>query len=541
MQGPSRGTDRLDSRSSSIDDRLVHAALDRAAERWGDEPLITFGVARTGSLSTSYAALARDARSVAQTLLDAGLSSGDRVALMVSNRIEFLAVWFACAYAGLICVPLNTAQRGPLLGGLVESVDPALAFVEDKYVDQFIAAAPGQRVAERLVMVGDSVPPVGSGRLRYAAFLGRAGDSLTPPEKASTPHSIFFTSGTTGPAKGVVYSQARSAHLAANSNEWLQTERGDVVFTCLPLFHINALLNTFYNSMRVGCRCVIAEKFSASRFWDDVREIQATIVNCLGTMGAILWKQDPSPADTDHSVRRGLVMPCPVDWDEWRQRFGFDVLQCYGSTDAGSIMGIGRDVDAPKGSVGRVLDGWEVQIVDKDDRPVPVGTPGELLVRPTRPDIAMSGYWRRPDATVEAWRNLWLHTGDMLREDEDGNFWFVSRLSEFVRKAGENVSCFEVEQVITLHPDVELAMAFGIPAEMGDEEVGVLVVPRRVGELELDELREYCVEHLPLYAVPRYLGTIRTLPLTASGKVDRLAAMRGGRDLLVDMAPARGA
>jgi crotonobetaine/carnitine-CoA ligase len=518
--------------AGTIDEDVVHRVLDRAAQAWGDEPLVTF--TEDGQATThSYAELASWSRGVAAALLDGPAQPGDRVAIMVSNRVEFLIAWFGCAYAGLVSVPVNTAMRGQLLAHVLTSTQPAVIVVEADFAEALMLALSTVGAEPTLVVVGGTTA-VSNACLAFEDLLGHE-EVQMPEVTPGVAHAVFFTSGTTGPAKGVTYSHARTVQLARNSNQWLDMRREDTAHTCLPLFHINALLNTFLNSVRVGCHCVIARRFSARRYWDEVREAGATIVNCLGTMGAILWKSPPSARDRDHRVRRGLVMPCPVDWDEWEQRFGFEVLQCYGSTDAGSIMGIPPDVHRRKGAAGRVLDGWNVAIVDDADTPVPRGRPGELVVRPTRPHIAMSGYWGNPEATVKAWRNLWMHTGDILREDEDGWFWFVSRKDEFIRRAGENVSCFEVENVILRMPRVDLVVAFAVPAEMGDEDVAVVVVPSPGSELGPQELHDFCVENLPKYCVPRYIALSDRLALTESGKVDRAAAIRDYRERLVDV------
>jgi crotonobetaine/carnitine-CoA ligase len=512
---------------------LLHEALGRAAERWGDAPLIEF-LDHGASYPLSYARLAADSRALAVHLLQVGMHPNDRVALMMSNRAEFLTIWFACAYAGLVCVPVNTAMRGNLLDHVLRSTTPRLAFVERENLDVFAAAAESQELHIRLVVVGTAGSIL---QTDLPVVVNTSAAQILPSPRPSDSHSIFFTSGTTGPAKGVIYSHARTMHLARNSNEWLQTRSEDTVYTCLPLFHINALLNSFLNCLRVGGKIVISKRFSARNFWHEVRESEATIVNCLGTMAAILWKRDPSDMDRDHHVQRGLVMPCPVDWDDWHDRFGFEVLQCYGSTDAGSIIGAPVSPDRRTGAAGKLLEGWEAVIADDADNPLPTGTAGELLVRPTLPHIAMDGYWDQPGATVNAWRNLWIHTGDILTVDEDGWFWFVSRKAEFIRRSGENISCFEVEQTILRHSALELVLAFGVPSDMGDDDVAVIVEPRLGHTVDAAELRIFCVEHLPRYGVPRYVGVATRLPLTESGKVDRATAIRDLRHLLVDFAP----
>ncbi|MPZ60610.1 MAG: AMP-binding protein [Propionibacteriales bacterium] len=485
----------------------LHGLFAKVAAEQPDRTLLTFlEPERTFTAEALYEA----ARRCAGTLQDAGVRPGDRVALLVDNRPEFMVLWLGCAVAGAVSVPLNTALRGDILSYMLAQTEPVLVATEVATIDDLRQALP-DHLRPRVITVG--------GTERLGDLLAAAAPADPVPAAHRDLASIMYTSGTTGPSKGVMCSHRMLLGYAESALEVLGHGPEDVAYTCLPLFHANALYTTVVASVLGGGRAVISPRFSASEFWAQVVRTEATIVNMLGSMPPILWRQEPSAAEQAHRVRIGLVIPSPVDHhDEFEQRFGFTISELYGLTDFGIPLGIPHGEHRP-GSCGKPLPGWRCEVVDEHDQVVPPGEVGELILRPERPYLGSLGYWRMPEATVEAWRNLWFHTGDLVRRDADGWFSFVDRDKDAIRRSGENVSSFEVEQIILTHPDVEDVAVYAVPSEFAEDEVMAAVVCREAARLEPKELVAYCDARLPYFAVPRYIDFMNELPRTQTAKI----------------------
>lgn len=502
---------------------VPHLVLERLAAEDPEHVLVEFLDDR------AYTAreLHERARTVAAALQRAGHAPGDRVALMIGNRIDFLAWWLGVAIAGLVSVPLNTAMRGSVLHHMLSLSGPVLLVAEPEFGAEAAAVAAGLERAPALLTL-DTQTPTSSGRLdevgvrpgTTGSFLAGAGDPDPFPALPSTFASIMFTSGTTGPSKGVMWAHRMGMGKAESAMAVMGHTSADTLFTCLPLFHANGLCTSFLPALIVRARLVVAPRFSASGFWPAITASGATLTNMLGSMGALLWKREPGPEERDHRLRKALVIPPPVGYvEEFEQRFGFECTQLYGSTDLGVPLGIPDGQRSPD-SCGRALPGWECRVVDEWDEPVPDGQPGELVVRPLEPFLSQLGYYGMPEATVAAWRNLWFHTGDLMRRDADGWFAFLDRAKDSMRRSGENISSYEVEQVVLSHPAVWDVAAFGVPAELGEDEVMVSVVLRaEAGATPPEEILAWCRERLPYFAVPRYLQLLDELPRTPTAKV----------------------
>jgi carnitine-CoA ligase len=343
-----------------------------------------------------------------------------------------------------------------------------------------------------------------------------------PPYHArpDDPAAILYTSGTTGPSKGVVCPQEQWYWWALLTGEVLGIQADDVLYTCLPLFHTNAL-NTFCQALLAGATYALGPRFSASRFWGRCAEAEGTVTYLLGPMVSILLRQPPSSADRDHHVRIALAPATGAELHEpFRERFGVQLIDGWGSTETNIVLSNRHDNSRPW-TLGRVLEPFEARVVDEDDGDVLDGTPGELVVRSREPHAFATGYVGRPDATAEAWRGGWFHTGDRVVRDGDGSFRFVDRIKEVIRRRGENISAFEVEQALQSHPDVVAAAVIPVPSELGEDEVMACVVRREGAALEPGDLIEFCQERLAGFAIPRYVDFLAELPLTPSGKVEK--------------------
>ncbi|HEY2052321.1 MAG TPA: AMP-binding protein [Solirubrobacterales bacterium] len=297
-----------------------------------------------------------------------------------------------------------------------------------------------------------------------------------------------------------------------------------MLWTCLPLYHINAF-SAFIQALVSGATYVIDERFSASRFWQRAAEVDATMTYILGAMVNMLAVQEPRPSDREHRVNRILGPAGPARlWEEFAERFGVELMEGYASTETNCALGNPRGQHRA-GWMGRVLDGFQVEVVDENDEPMPPGEAGEMLLRSDYPYAFATGYFGLPEKTVEAWRNLWFHTGDRVIRDADGWLRFVDRQKDAIRRRGENVSSYEVEAAIVSHPAVKEVAAFAVPSEMAEDEVMVAVVLDDGATLDPAELIEHCRPRLARFAIPRYVDFVDELELTQNGKV-RKAPLR---------------
>ena len=331
---------------------------------------------------------------------------------------------------------------------------------------------------------------------------------------------ILYTSGTTGPSKGVCCPHAQLYRFGLNVAQLLEITEDDVLYTCLPLFHTNAL-NCFVQALLTGATYCLDTRFSASRFFTRAIRAEATVTYLLGAMVPILLKQPVREEERAHRIRIANGNSQPPDVDrEMRTRFGFGVAECYASTEAGCALG--APLPAQRlGAMGPAMPGYDARVVDEDDVEVPDGVSGELVLRPHHPFTIATGYFRMPEKTVAAWRNLWLHTGDRVVRGPDGSYRFVDRMTDSLRRRGENISSYEVEQVLLGHPGVSAVAVYGVPAELGESEVMASVVLRDGSDVAPAELVEFCVPRLAYFAIPRYLDLVDALPLTENGKVKK--------------------
>jgi crotonobetaine/carnitine-CoA ligase len=494
--------------------RVLHDVLRAAAEEDRDAPLVTFLEDRTYTRGELY----DRALHVAGAIRHAGVEPGERVAIIIGNRIEFLACWLGASAAGVVAVPLNTAMRGAVLTHMLDLTEPRLLIGDAEYAPQVEEALGEATYLGTRVWLGSGAQTSG---LTYEQFLEAA--PLAEPYAAEPWDlaGIYFTSGTTGPSKGVMWAQNMAVAMAESAIAVMGYTSDDALFTCLPLFHANALCCSFLAALMTGARVIVAERFSASQFWQQVSESGATTVNLLGSMAPILWRQEPTPWEKAHRLRLALVIPPPIDhFDEFEARFQVTCTELYGLTDANIPIGMPHGSRHP-GSCGVPLPGYECRLVDEIDEPVPVGQPGELVVRPLLPFITQLGYWRMPDATVQAWRNQWFHTGDLMRQDEEGWYYFLDRSKDAIRRFGENISSFEVEQVLLSHPAVFEAAVYAVPAELSEDEVMAAVVLLPDAEATPEEIVNWCEPRLAYFAVPRYVDIRESLPKTQTEKVQK--------------------
>ena len=332
--------------------------------------------------------------------------------------------------------------------------------------------------------------------------------------------TILYTSGTTGPSKGVCCPHAQYFWWGANTAALLGLSENDALQSTLPLFHTNAL-NTFFQAMLMGISVIYEKRFSASDFYAALARSQATATYVLGAMVPILLSRPRGPDERAHRVTVALAPGVPARFHtEFTERTGIHLIDGWGSTETNFVLGTTTDGTRP-GTMGPVFDGFQARVVDGDDNDVPDGTPGELLVRADEPYAFATGYFGAPEKTVEAWQNLWFHTGDRVIREADGYYRFVDRIKDAIRRRGENISSFEVEQVLLSHPAVAIAAAFPVRSSLAEDEVMVAVVTHPGQSLAALDLIKFCEPLLPYFAVPRYVEFVAALPTTENGKVQK--------------------
>jgi crotonobetaine/carnitine-CoA ligase len=500
-------------------DRTLQQIVARQGERLGGRAALT-----TDGISLGYADLPAAAARFAGTLARAGVERGDRVVLLSENRWEVLQCLLGCAWVGAVLVPINTASRGAQLQHILTNADPKVVAAEAELLDR-VASVPRPGGVAHLWRIGPG-PETRWEELDSTPFPEEA-DAVEPsPVGPGDPLAILYTSGTTGPSKGVVCPHAQFYWWGVNVGSWLDVRPDDTLYTCLPLFHTNAL-NAFVQALLHGARFAVGPRFSASRFWERVAAADATVTYLLGAMVSILSSHEASPEDRAHRVRVALAPATPLElWSVFRTRFGIEIVDGHGMTETNGVVGP-RDGEQRAGWMGRVMPGFEARVVDEDDAPVPDGTAGELVMRASEPHAFASGYWRMPEATVAAWRNMWFHSGDRVVA-EDGWLRFLDRMKDAIRRRGENVSAWEVEQVLLQHEKIESVAVIPVPAELGEDEVMACVAPLAGATVEPVELVRFCEPRLPYFAIPRYIELFDALPLTENGKIQKFVLRERG-------------
>ena len=471
----------------------------------------------------SYATLDTETERVASGLAAAGIGVGDRVASLLFNTPEFPLLWFGAAKRGAILVPLNTGLKGEILRYELADSAPSGLVIDQRLWDAYVPFRESLHIGREWVVAptptGDSLPR------GTAPFSELPSDrELRPPPavRPSDPASIMYTSGTTGPPKGAIIPHQKLITTPLEIGRRSRLTPTSVLYSGLPLFHCNAQEMTALNALLNDLTAAFDERFHASTYWETAAKLGATHISLLIAMINVLFKQPEKPSDRTHTVRTALTAGTTrAVWSDFEKRFGLTIIELYGMTECGCTTLMNPPDAIRVGSVGTPLGFVEADVVDDEDRPVPPNTRGELIVRPTTPFTMFSGYLNKPEKTVEAWRNLWFHTGDYVTRDEAGYYYFIDRKKDVIRRRGENLAPYDVESVLNRHPAVFESVVVGVPSELGEEDVKAFVQLQPGARVTPKELFEFCGTNLPFFMVPKYIEFLDEIPKTANQKAQR--------------------
>lgn len=467
----------------------------------------------------TYSELEQSVLRWAGALNSQGIGIGDTVLVMLNNRFESAFSWLSTARLGAIEVQINTAYLGAILTHVVNNSKAKLAIIESDFVSRFADIASDLECLETLVVIDDFKGKAPFSILSLEKFLsqGVSDPALVRPS-GNDISCILYTSGTTGPSKGVVIPWAHAKASATGCIPLDELGAEDAWYSPFPMFHMSGKL-AFYASAIFGGRFVLRDSFKTDEFWDDIRNFNCSCTMLIGSTPAFIWNLPVNENDRKHPLRNVLMAPTPDEPPAFMERFNFRIATVFNMTEISCPIMSGWDL-GPKGSAGRLRNGYEVRIVDEADMEVPIGTLGEIIVRSDEPWVLNAGYWCNPEATSDAWRNGWFHTGDAGMRDEAGNFYFIDRIKDAIRRRGENISSMELESIINEAPNVLESAAIGVPSELGEEDIKIFVVPNSES-FSPQALLQYLESRLPRFMMPRYVVTVDSLPKTPTEKVKK--------------------
>ncbi|HTE62403.1 MAG TPA: AMP-binding protein [Solirubrobacteraceae bacterium] len=500
-------------------DQLLPQLIARGAREYPDRPYLR----EIGAGTRTYAEVHEAAMRWAGALRHAGVGSGDHVLVMLPVCGTAVEAWMGIAWLGAVEVPVNISYRGRMLEYIVSDSASVVVVAHARYLDRLEELSPGTLDAvDTLVVHGGAGarPDVPCRVVAVDEFLAEAGTAAEPPAEPGYTDiaSIIYTSGTTGASKGVLVPWAQAHATTVGSVPLDDLTGADVYYSPFPLFHISGKFPLYLMAL-LGSSVVIRDAFDTKAFWEDIERHGCTTTLLLGAMANFIHRQPPRAGERDTPLANVIMVPLIDEVGAFRERFGVRVCTVFNMTEVSSPIASGGWEPANSQTCGRARPGYRCRVADEHDEPLPPGEVGELLIRTEEPWRLMAGYWGKPEQTARAWRNQWLHTGDAFTIDEDGNFYFVDRLKDAIRRRGENVSSMEVEADVNRHPAVLESAAIAVPSDWGEDEVKVVVVLKEGASLAPEELIEFLMERMPHFMVPRYVELAAALPKTETQKI----------------------
>ncbi|HEV3123534.1 MAG TPA: AMP-binding protein [Candidatus Dormibacteraeota bacterium] len=507
--------------------QTIRQMIERQAARYGSRPFV-----RTADGALTYAELDEVANRGANLLLGLGYGSGDVVMARCLNSLPMLATWLGCVKLGAVFMPVNSMLLGESLRSVMSHAAGGVVVCQSPLYSA-LAEVRNELPALRDVLVaGGDVP---SGCVSFDALLERASSSPPPlpPRDPAAPARLMYTSGTTGRPKGVIWSRtAETLHAICYGDELVRVNEGETVYSCLPLFHATCQ-GTLLGTLWRGGRIAIDIAFDPFRFWSRIRAEGAVFFPYVGTIVSVLGKRPRRADDADNPVRRIMGSAAPADtWRMFEERYALTIEDVWGQTETASCWTRPSSSPAPPGTVGRATERFEARICDENGNEVARGEAGEMWIRPRAAHIVFEGYFRDEGGTAGMWTaDGWYRTGDQMRQHDDGDFVFIGRLRDAIRRRGEMIAPVEIEQAALGHPDVLEAAAVATPAPTGvEDEVKLCVVLQPGVELDSAALYRYLKERLPAFMLPRYIGMYAEFPKTPTTRIQKYRLREDGVD-----------
>lgn len=503
------------------EEAIVRYILERHARDFGEATYVRF----EDGASWTFAETLAQARGAASGLSTLGVRKGDHVFCWLPNGQAALRAWLGINYLGAVFVPANLGYRGSLLEHVLNLSDAKVGIVHHDLLPRLRAV--GRGLLEDVIVVAGEGAPIGGLTLHSETLLEDCGDPgpLAQPLEPWDPMVIIFTSGTTGPSKAVLCSYAHIWTFYHDAMP-LIVGRDKRVLDHLPIFHSGGL-GLLYGQLSNAGSIVITERFRTDRFWEIVRAHRATTTSLLGAMVPFLMGQPASAEDRSHPLRAVTAAPYNSEVKAFGERFGVDIVAAYSMTELANPV---QSETNPRkiGVAGKIRAGQHIRLVDDNDMDVPAGEVGEAVVRCDLPWVMFTEYYKNPEATAAAWRNGWFHTGDLLRRDADGDFFFVDRKKDALRRRGENISAYEVEREIRTFPGIKDAAVVAARSDKSEDEVLACIMAVPGETVDLAALVEYLVPRMPYYMVPRYFRVMEDLPRTPTEKVQKYVLREQG-------------
>ena len=504
--------------SSGQRDTIVHM-LARAVENHGNNEFLVID-----RVPITYAEMDRRSNAMARAFAELGVKKGDRVVTLFNTSVDVFTCWFAINKLGGVWVPINTAYRGEFLRHQISDAGAKLAICDPGYLERFVQIASQLPELNMILVRGnDELPPCAIELDRLDKYRGSDESALPIIVDPIDLCSLLYTSGTTGPSKGCMISHNYLAAIGRVNKEYTWQEEGETLWTPLPVFHA-AALSGVVACLSAGLRMAISSTFSVSQFWDDIEDSKATVAMLMATIFPLVAQAPDTEASKRCFGQLRMIFGVPITPELrkiWMERFGVKVASSwsYGQTESIRLCGVPYTETPPETCAGRPVDLYDVVILDDNDQPVPPGTVGQICHRPRYPNVMFEGYWGRPDSTAAVWKNMWMHTGDLGRMDEEGYLYFADRAKDYLRHRGENVSSFEVEAAFMQHHSISEVAIHAIGKQTGDDDIKLTAILREGAHPDPKALCLWAVDNLPHFAVPRFYEFRKELPKNPTGRI----------------------
>jgi len=452
-----------------------------------------------------------------------GVARGSVVAVMLGLSPDAYFAWLGIAWLRAVEVPINLDLRGVLLAHVLRSSGASTVVCQSRFVERILEVSAELEALRTIVVIDEGELPE---KLPWKVlrrddfFAARQPAAAVDPPNGHDTAAVVYTSGTTGPSKGVIvpwrelsaYARCYPAQVAGEAFR---------MYSPWPVFHVNGKFALVETLNRHGTM-VMRDRWRTEYFWEDIRNNGVTVAVIIGGISHFLWSAEPDPRDADNPLEHVLMAPVLPQFREFEQRFGVKIHTGYASSEAGQPTAAFHPLPNNR-TCGRLLAEYELRLVDPDGNEVGPNTPGEALVSAREPDIMALGYWNMPEATETAWRDGWFHSGDGLMRDEDGYFYYVDRVRDSLRRRGENISSWELESLVNGHPDITESAAIAVPGDPGgDDEIMVVIVTRAGSSISGEELIAYLQPRTPRFMIPRYIRVAGELPRTHTGRVRKV-------------------